>query len=253
MGKLNSGLRALIDRDADLARAFKAAGAPASRQRPPGFASLLRIIINQQVSVAAGRAIWRSLEGGLAALTPEAVLAVPEDGLRGVGLSRAKAVYARELAGAGADGRLDLDGLEKQDDAEVLAQLTRIKGIGRWTAEIYLMFALDRPDIWPAGDLVAAPAPPITRSPSYANGSASTARLERTRRSAASASQWTRYSGHAPTPVSPTRSSTTRSSTTSRPSDASTVTRSLPRLAYLNRPGRRAGSARSTRWKGGGN
>jgi DNA-3-methyladenine glycosylase II len=156
MGKLNSGLRALIDRDADLARAFKAAGAPASRQRPPGFASLLRIIINQQVSVAAGRAIWRSLEGGLAALTPEAVLAVPEDGLRGVGLSRAKAVYARELAAAVADGRLDLDGLEKQDDAEVLAQLTRIKGIGRWTAEIYLMFALDRPDIWPAGDLALA-------------------------------------------------------------------------------------------------
>ena len=156
MGKLNSGLRALIDRDADLARAFKAAGAPASRQRPPGFASLLRIIINQQVSVAAGRAIWRSLEGGLTALTPEAVLAVPEGGLRGVGLSRAKAVYARELAAAVADGRLDLDGLEKQDDAEVLAQLTRIKGIGRWTAEIYLMFALDRPDIWPAGDLALA-------------------------------------------------------------------------------------------------
>ena len=156
MGKLNSGLRALIDRDADLARAFKAAGAPASRQRPPGFASLLRIIINQQVSVAAGRAIWRSLEGRLTALTPEAVLAVPEGGLRGVGLSRAKAVYARELAAAVADGRLDLDGLEKQDDAEVLAQLTRIKGIGRWTAEIYLMFALDRPDIWPAGDLALA-------------------------------------------------------------------------------------------------
>ena len=156
MGKLNSGLRALIDMDADLARAFKAAGAPASRQRPPGFASLLRIIINQQVSVAAGRAIWRSLEGGLTALTPEAVLAVPEGGLRGVGLSRAKAVYARELSAAVAEGRLDLDGLEKQDDAEVLAQLTRIKGIGRWTAEIYLMFALDRPDIWPAGDLALA-------------------------------------------------------------------------------------------------
>jgi len=129
MGKLNSGLRALIDRDADLARAFKAAGAPASRQRPPGFASLLRIIINQQVSVAAGRAIWRSLEGGLTALTPEAVLAVPEGGLRGVGLSRAKAVYARELAAAVADGRLDLDGLEKQDDAEVLAQLTNLPDV----------------------------------------------------------------------------------------------------------------------------
>ena len=156
MGKLNSELRALVDRDADLARAYKAAGAPASRKRPPGFASLLRIIINQQVSVAAGRAIWRSLEGGLTGATPEAVLAVSDGDLRGYGLSRAKAVYARELAGAVADGSLDLDGLKRLDDAEVLRQLTRIKGIGRWTAEIYLMFALGRPDVWPAGDLALA-------------------------------------------------------------------------------------------------
>ncbi|NQV84689.1 MAG: DNA-3-methyladenine glycosylase 2 family protein [Rhodospirillales bacterium] len=156
MGKLNPGIKALIDRDEDLARAFKTAGVPASRKRPPGFASLLRIIINQQVSVAAGRAIWGSVESGLKTVTPKAVLAVSDTDLRGFGLSRSKAVYAQELAGAIAGGSLDLDGLKRLDDGAAMQQLTRIKGIGRWTAEIYLMFALGRPDIWPAGDLALA-------------------------------------------------------------------------------------------------
>ena len=156
MGRLNSGLKALIDRDSDMARAYQAAGVPASRKRPPEFASLLRIIINQQVSVQAGQAIWRGLENGVKAITPGAILEVSVENLRGYGLSRAKAVYAKELAGAIKDGSLDLDGLKRLDDDEVLDQLTRIKGIGRWTAEIYMMFALGRPDIWPAGDLALA-------------------------------------------------------------------------------------------------
>lgn len=156
MGRLNSGLKALIDRDSDMARAYQAAGVPASRKRPPEFASLLRIIINQQVSVQAGQAIWRGLENGVKAITPGAIFEVSVENLRGYGLSRAKAVYAKELAGAIKDGSLDLDGLKRLDDDEVLDQLTRIKGIGRWTAEIYMMFALGRPDIWPAGDLALA-------------------------------------------------------------------------------------------------
>ena len=156
MGSLNSGLKALIDGDSDLARAYKVAGAPASRRRPAEFASLLRIIINQQVSVQAGQAIWRGLETGIKMLTPGAILEVSVEDLRGCGLSRAKAVYAKELAGAITDGSLDLDGLKRLDDDEVLDQLTRIKGIGRWTAEIYMMFTLGRPDIWPAGDLALA-------------------------------------------------------------------------------------------------
>ncbi len=156
MGGFDSGLKALIDIDADLARAYKAAGAPASRKRSPGFASLLRIIINQQVSVQAGQAIWQGLENGIKALTPEVILEVSIEDLRGCGLSRAKAGCAKELAGAISDGSLDLDGLKRLDDDGVLEQLTRIKGIGRWTAEIYLMFALGRPDIWPSGDLALA-------------------------------------------------------------------------------------------------
>ena len=156
MARLNSGLKALINKDSNLARAYKSAGAPASRRRPAEFASLLRIIINQQVSVQAGQAIWRGLESGISALTPAAILQASVEDLRGCGLSRAKAVYAKELAGAITGGSLDLDGLKRLDDDEVLDQLTRIKGIGRWTAEIYLMFALGRPDIWPAGDLALA-------------------------------------------------------------------------------------------------
>jgi DNA-3-methyladenine glycosylase II len=156
MGGFDSGLKALIDIDADLASAYKAAGAPASRKRSPGFASLLRIIINQQVSVQAGQAIWQGLENGIKAPTPEVTLEVSIEDLRGCGLSRAKAGCAKELAGAILDGSLDLDGLKRLDDDGVLEQLTRIKGIGRWTAEIYLMFALGRPDIWPSGDLALA-------------------------------------------------------------------------------------------------
>ena len=156
MGGFDSGLKALIDIDADLASAYKAAGAPASRKRSPGFASLLRIIINQQVSVQAGQAIWQGLENGIKAPTPEVILEVSIEDLRGCGLSRAKAGCAKELAGAILDGSLDLDGLKRLDDDGVLEQLTRIKGIGRWTAEIYLMFALGRPDIWPSGDLALA-------------------------------------------------------------------------------------------------
>lgn len=156
MGGFDSGLKALIDIDADLASAYKAAGAPASRKRSPGFASLLRNIINQQVSVQAGQAIWQGLENGIKAPTPEVILEVSIEDLRGCGLSRAKAGCAKELAGAILDGSLDLDGLKRLDDDGVLEQLTRIKGIGRWTAEIYLMFALGRPDIWPSGDLALA-------------------------------------------------------------------------------------------------
>ena len=112
MGKSVSGIKALIDRDIDLARAYKTAGAPKPRKRPPGFASLLRIIINQQVSVAAGSAIWGSVERGLKTVTPQAVLATSETDLRGYGLSRSKVVYAQELADAISDGSLDLEGLK---------------------------------------------------------------------------------------------------------------------------------------------
>jgi len=150
------GLQALIERDADIARAFQLAGQPAPRKRTPGFASLLRIIVNQQVSQHAGQAIWRRLEDGLGEVSPKSILGRPERRLRALGLSRAKARYARALAGMVVGGELDLDGLTRMDDDAARAELTRVPGIGRWTADIYLMFALGRADVWPAGDLALA-------------------------------------------------------------------------------------------------
>jgi len=146
----------LIERDAAMARAFRIAGRPVSRVRPPGFASLLRIIVNQQVSQHAGQAIWRRLEDGLGEVSPESILGSPALRLCGFGLSRAKARYARALAGMIVNGELDLDRLRRLDDDAARAELTRVPGIGRWTADIYLMFALGRPDVWPSGDLALA-------------------------------------------------------------------------------------------------
>ncbi|HEX9569274.1 MAG TPA: DNA-3-methyladenine glycosylase 2 family protein, partial [Rhodospirillales bacterium] len=156
MGGRIEGLQALIERDADIARAFRLAGQPAPRKRPPGFASLLRIIVNQQVSQHAGQAIWRRLEDGLGVVSPKSVLGRPERRLHALGLSRAKARYARALAGMVVSRELDLNGLERLDDDAARAELTRVPGIGRWTADIYLMFALGRPDVGPAGDLALA-------------------------------------------------------------------------------------------------
>ena len=153
---LDEGLQALIERDADIARAYRLAGAPASRRRRPGFASLLGIIVNQQVSQHAGKAIWRRLEDSLGEVSPKSVLGRPERRLRALGLSRAKAGYARALAGMIARRELDLGGLARLDDDAARAELIRVPGIGRWTADIYLMFALGRADVWPAGDLALA-------------------------------------------------------------------------------------------------
>ncbi|MDD3444108.1 MAG: DNA-3-methyladenine glycosylase 2 family protein [Zavarzinia sp.] len=138
-------------------RALDEAGAPPPRVRQPGFPALARIIVEQQVSVAAGAAIWNRLETGLGgAATPQAVLGFEEEALRQFGLSRPKARYVRALAETIAGGALDLDAVEAMADAEAIAALTTVKGIGRWTAEIYLMFALGRADLWPALDLALA-------------------------------------------------------------------------------------------------
>lgn len=109
--------------------------------------------MGQQVSVAAATSIWSKLEAAVGAgLHPDAVAAAPDEALRGAGLSRQKIGYARSLAGQVASGELDLAGLPEEDEAAI-ALLTRINGIGRWSAEIYLLFAEGRADVWPAGDL----------------------------------------------------------------------------------------------------
>lgn len=118
------------------------------RRRPDGFAQLLSAIVSQQVSTASAAAIWARMEG--AGLTDEAaVLSAGEDGLRAAGLSRQKIAYAQALAGAG----IDYGALRHQPDGEVIATLTKVKGIGVWTAEIYAMFSLGRADVFAPGDL----------------------------------------------------------------------------------------------------
>lgn len=128
-------------------------GYPPPRIRERGYQTLLRTIVGQQVSVAAANSIWTKLETMVGAgLVPEAVAAAPDDLLRQAGLSRQKASYAKSLAEHVASGDIDFARLPA-DDEEAIAQMTAIKGIGRWSAEIYLLFAEGRGDVWPAGDL----------------------------------------------------------------------------------------------------
>jgi DNA-3-methyladenine glycosylase II len=118
-----------------------------------GFRALANAIISQQISIKAAAAIMARLDALLGEIVPERLLAVTPEELRAIGLSGQKARYLRDLAERAALGALDLAALPALDDDTVIAQLTAVKGIGRWTAEIYLMFALGRPDVLPADDL----------------------------------------------------------------------------------------------------
>ena len=133
------------------AAAVERIGHPAPRVRERGHETLLRTMVGQQVSVKAADAMWRKLAGTVGT-HPERIAAASDEELRAAGLSRQKAGYARSLGEEVLSGRLDLSALPA-DDEEAIAALTRVKGIGRWSAEIYLLFAEGRPDIWPAGDL----------------------------------------------------------------------------------------------------
>jgi DNA-3-methyladenine glycosylase II len=123
------------------------------RRRDPGFAGLLRMILGQQVSTKAAAAMWARLEGILQEIKPQSFLKLDDAALAGAGFSRQKARYARALAEAMTSGRLDLARLAEASDEDVVAALTELPGIGRWSAEVYLMFCLGRPDVWPVGDL----------------------------------------------------------------------------------------------------
>ncbi|MPZ09251.1 MAG: DNA-3-methyladenine glycosylase 2 family protein [Kiloniellaceae bacterium] len=151
--RLRPAMEALAAGDPDIAEAYGRCGLPPERGSAPGFAGLIRMIAGQQVSVQSARAIIDRLETRVAPLTAEEFLKTTEDDLRAVGFSRPKMRYGRILAEEIAGGGLDVDGLAGLDDEAAIAALTRIKGIGRWTAEIYLLFALGRPDVLPAGDL----------------------------------------------------------------------------------------------------
>jgi len=150
-------LRADLDRlcaiEPALGAAIERLGYPETRVRAPGYETLLRTIVGQQVSVAAAASVWNRLEALLdTGCPPDLLLDQSEEALRACGLSRQKQGYARSLAELVVSGAIDLHALPP-DDEEAIATLVRIKGIGRWSAEIYLLFAEGRPDIWPAGDL----------------------------------------------------------------------------------------------------
>ncbi len=150
---IRDGLNSLAALEPALGRALDRVGYPEPRIRAPGYATLLRTIVGQQVSVAAAASMWRKLEDHLGPDTPpERLLASEFDALRACGLSRQKQGYARSLCELVIAGELNLHALPADDEAAI-AELTRIKGIGRWSAEIYLLFAEGRSDIWPAGDL----------------------------------------------------------------------------------------------------
>jgi DNA-3-methyladenine glycosylase II len=150
---LHDSLNELAAREPGFSRALDTHGRPEPRLSEPGCATLLRTIVGQQVSVAAARSMWTKLTDRFGE-TPdlEALAAADDETLRAAGLSRQKAGYARSLASLVLSGELDLAALPA-DDEEAIALLTRIKGIGRWSAEIYLLFAEGRGDVWPAGDL----------------------------------------------------------------------------------------------------
>jgi DNA-3-methyladenine glycosylase II len=151
--QLRAALDILAGSEPRFAAAIDRAGYPPPRIRPRGYATLLRTIVGQQVSTKAAESVWRKLEGIVGSLDdPGNIVRATDEQLREAGLSRQKASYARSLADEVTTGRLDLDNLPA-DDEEAVAALVRIKGIGRWSAEVYLLFAEGRPDIWPAGDL----------------------------------------------------------------------------------------------------
>jgi len=150
---LNVSLDALAAVEPGFARVLETHGRPEPRRSEPGVKTLLRTIVGQQVSVAAARSMWAKLVARFGEpVDLAALLAASDEELREAGLSRQKAGYARSCAGLVLAGDLDLDALPA-DDEQAIELLTRIKGIGRWSAEIYLLFAEGRADVWPAGDL----------------------------------------------------------------------------------------------------
>jgi DNA-3-methyladenine glycosylase II len=147
------GVRALAERDAHLAAAVEKFGQPPLWIREPGFPTLVYIILEQQVSLASARAAYERLRQAVNPLTPGRFLTLTNAELKRIGFSRQKTLYTRLLADEVRMRRLDLKKLHLLSDQDARRRLTALKGIGTWTADIYLLSALRRPDIWPIGDL----------------------------------------------------------------------------------------------------
>ena len=150
---LEAACRHLAENDPDLAAVFAKYGTPPLWAREPGFSTLLHIILEQQVSLASAKACFDKLGERVGNVTPCSVLTLTDDEMKEVGFSRQKAGYAKHLAEAILERRLDLEELCRLPDAAAREELIKLKGVGRWTADIYLLMALLRPDVMPQGDL----------------------------------------------------------------------------------------------------
>lgn len=150
---LASACRMLAENDSDLAFIYKTYSTPPLWKREEGFPTLVHIILEQQVSLAAALAAFNKLKEKIGEITPEAVLELSGEELKAAYFSRQKTVYVRELAKAILDKKLDLQYLQKHTDEDAKTELIKIKGIGNWTVDIYLLMAMSRPDIMPNGDL----------------------------------------------------------------------------------------------------
>lgn len=146
----------LAGRDPDLATVVERFGPPPLWARRPGFSTLVRIVLEQQVSLRSARAAYARVQAVTGRVTPARVASISERDLRAAGLTRQKAAYCHGLACAVVAGRLDLGRLDRLPDNEVRSALVELPGIGPWTADIYLLIALRRPDVWPKGDLALA-------------------------------------------------------------------------------------------------
>jgi DNA-3-methyladenine glycosylase II len=151
--RLTEGSVYLAARDKDLACLLETDGVPPLWARKPCFSTLIRIILEQQVSLASAKAVYRRIVDNLVPFTPDRFLEGGSSYLRSLGVTRQKAAYCINVAEAILGDRLDLRALSGMDDLAAADTLTRIKGIGPWTADIYLLMALRRPDVWPSGDI----------------------------------------------------------------------------------------------------
>jgi DNA-3-methyladenine glycosylase II len=153
---LRAGVDALCRRDEDLAAVVDRLGVPPLWARQPGFAALVRIVLEQQVSLAAARTMYERLRRHVGSVTPRTISRLGVDGMRGLGFTRQKSEYCHGLAAALLAGRVDLSGVARADDDTGRRALLEVRGIGPWSVDIYYLMALRRPDVWPQGDLALA-------------------------------------------------------------------------------------------------
>jgi DNA-3-methyladenine glycosylase II len=144
--------------DEDFARTLAILGPPPLWDREPGFVTLIRIILEQQVSLASADAMYQRLQKNISPLTPATIIEAGEPFLRSFGITRQKAAYFINVAQAVQSGELDLELLEQESEEVAIKKLMSVKGIGQWTAKVYLLMALCRPDVWPIGDVALATA-----------------------------------------------------------------------------------------------